>query len=261
MNLSSNCITHFTGSLSTIEKMLTGNLYGSYCREILNHNSEVTPIFVPMISFCDIPLKTYSNIGAPYGKYGIGFSKDWAIRNKLTPVLYIDKNSRLLDNFISAMNSSLTTVNIAGQLLRKDNDYSPITKNLIKSVEYLTYSLYHTKHYEDELIRGDFINSNYRFYDEREWRYIPEFDCAVCELNKTEIEYEEWRGESDVKPLLSQVHLTFAPEDIEVIVFDKNKEREKVIELIKKSELNFEHLSREVLMTKIQSFENIERIM
>lgn len=261
MNLSSSCITHFTGNIATVEKLLAGNIYGSYCRELLNSNNEVTPIFVPMISFCDIPIKTYSNIGAPYGKFGIGLSKEWAIKNKLTPVLYIDKNSRLLDNFITALKSSLTTVNIAGKILKENKKNAPITKNLTKSVEYLTYSLYHTKHYEDELKRGEYVDPNYRFYDEREWRYIPEFDCAVCELSKTEEEYQEWRNQSDEKPLLKEVHLTFSPEDIAIIIFENNNQREQIVELIKKSPMNFENFSKELLLTKIQSFEDIERII
>jgi len=68
MNLSSNCITHFTSKLANIEKMLSGHIYGSYCKETLNYQGNINQLYVPMISFCDVPIKTYSNIGAPYGK-------------------------------------------------------------------------------------------------------------------------------------------------------------------------------------------------
>jgi len=146
-------------------------------------------------------------------------------------------------------------------MLKQDPKNAPITENINKSISYITYSLYHMKHYEDELKRNEYENLNYRFYDEREWRYIPEFQSTICKLKKTEEEYQIWRSQSDIKPLIKEVHLAFNPGDIEIIIFEKNDEREKVVELIRNSDLSFSNKAKEILMTKIQSFENIEGII
>ena len=119
MNLSSNSITHYTNEFSKLTKLLDGVIHGSYCKEILRYKGEVIPRFIPMISFCDMPIKTYANVLSPYGKFGISLSKKWATENKLTPVLYIDKNSRLIDNLVTSMENSLTTLNIAKQILKQ----------------------------------------------------------------------------------------------------------------------------------------------
>ncbi|WP_428224595.1 abortive infection system antitoxin AbiGi family protein [Flavobacterium sp.] len=259
MNLSSNCITHYTNEFSKLTKLLDGVIYGSYCKEILRYNGEVIPRFIPMISFCDMPIKTYTNVSSPYGKFGISLTKKWATENKLTPVLYIDKNSRLIDNLVTSMKNSLTTLNIANQILKQNPKNIQITKNITKSLEYLSYSLMYTKHYEDELEREDFYNPNYRFYDEREWRYIPEFDCAVCELKQTEEEFITWRGNTKNKPILNQVKLNFKANDIENIIVENDENRNLLIEVIKKSKLDFTDTSKEILISKILTIKQIEQ--
>lgn len=259
MNLSSNCITHYTNKLSKLKNVLTGKIYGSYCKEVLKYRDEIIPRIVPMICFCDMPIKTYTNIGSPYGKFGISLSKEWATKNKLTPVLYIDKNSRLLENFVNSLTNSSTTLPIALIILKQNQKHFKLTESITKSMEYLSYSLMYTKHYEDELKRENFHEPNYRFYDEREWRYIPEFDCAVCELKKTEDEYNLWRGHSKDKPLLDEVKLDFKANDIENLIVENNSDRDKIIELIKTSHLDFENTSKEILLTKILTIEQIEQ--
>lgn len=259
MNLSSNCITHYTNEFSKLKNVLNGEIYGSYCKEVLKYRTETIPRIVPMISFCDMPIKTYANINSPYGKFGISLSKQWARKNKLTPVLYIDKSSRLLENYVNSLTNSLTTLQIADKILKQNQKNAQITKRITNSMEYLSYSLMYTKHYEDELKRENYYEPNYRFYDEREWRYIPEFNCAVCELKKTEEEYNLWRGDSKNKPLLDEVKLDFIASDIENLIVANDSDRDEMIELIKTSQLDFENTSKEILFTKILTLEHIEQ--
>ncbi|WP_459926285.1 abortive infection system antitoxin AbiGi family protein [Flavobacterium covae] len=260
MQNSADSIYHFTDNIETVKTILTDKFKGSYCKEVLNYNNELVPMYIPMISFCDTPLKTYSNLGAIYGKYGIGMSKNWAIKNKLNPVLYIDKNSLLLENFINALKGSLTTIEIASKVLKNNPNKqgASISKNMTNSVEYLTYSLYHTKHYQDNLPRLD--NKEYRFYDEREWRFIPEFQCAVCQLKKSEEEFNVWRKQSKKKPLLEEVSLEFDFLDIEHIVIEKNEDLIEIIETIKNIEdSKLKGHQKELLYAKIICFEKLER--
>lgn len=263
MSLSSSGIFHFTKSSENLLSILKGKFYGSRCKEILNHGGEKVPLYVPMISFCDMQLNQYIKMKTIYGRYGIGLSRAWAIKNKLNPVLYIDKTSNLIDNFIKALNASQTTVAVAGTILasNKTPEGILVTQNLNDSVSYLIYSLYHTKHYEDDLVRKEGTINNYRFYDEREWRYIPEFDCAVCQLKMTEAEYIAWRGPEDQpKPTLPEVELTFLAEDIEFILVKEDSEIGPMMaEIDKLDAAFFAGSARETLKTKIISFDRIEK--
>lgn len=190
MNNSSESIYHFTDDLEVIKSILKDQSFiGSYCKEDLRYKEEEISLYVPMISFCDIPIKTYSNLGAIYGKYGIGISKSCAIRHKLTPVLYIDKNSALLDNLIKSIRSAEVTTSFAQKFLemftgdiKMEGPAKQLAQTLNTSVEYNIYSLFHTKHYADTLVRKGVTYENYKFYDEREWRYVPDFYCEFVSL-------------------------------------------------------------------------------
>lgn len=260
MQLSSDCLYHFTNNVDSVKAILSDKFKGSYCKEVLNYNNELVKLFIPMISFCDIPLKSYSNLGAIYGKFGIGMSKQWAVANKLNPVLYIDKNSLLLETYIKAFYGSLTTVGISSQILTKNPNAqgAAIVKNLTNSIEFIVYALFYTKHYDDNLERLE--NKNYRFYDEREWRYIPEFQCAVCELKKTEEEYNAWRQQSVTKPLLEEVILNFTLADVEYIMVETRENAKDLIQFI--NELPEERLgdiAKEIIYTRIICYDDVQK--
>ncbi|HEX7458151.1 MAG TPA: abortive infection system antitoxin AbiGi family protein, partial [Ginsengibacter sp.] len=97
MNISSNSLFHFTDRIEVLVDILNDKFRGSYCREVLHYKEEAIPIYIPKISFCDIPLKTLSNYSI-YGKFGIGLRKEWGIKNRLNPVLYLEKNSLLAES-------------------------------------------------------------------------------------------------------------------------------------------------------------------
>lgn len=257
MQLSSSCLYHYTPSKDALLAILKDNFKGSYCREYLKYKDEVINAFIPMISFCDIPLKTYSNLGAIYGKYGLGMSRKWAVRNKLNPVFYIDNNAALLDVFIKSLKAAEGTTAIAQALSALTGNQSAVAgaHMLADSVEFLIYSLYHLKHYEGQIERLG--NKSYRFYDEREWRFLPEFKCAVCELKMTEDDYKKWRG-TGPKPLLSQVCMDFTFDDIDHIIVET---RQDVVDLV--GYLNslpatkFASLPKELMFTRILCYDDI----
>ena len=57
MNISSNSLFHFTNTINILKTILSDRFYGSYCNETLRDKAESIPLIIPMISFCDIPLK------------------------------------------------------------------------------------------------------------------------------------------------------------------------------------------------------------
>jgi hypothetical protein len=280
MNLSSNSLFHFTDSIENVKSILADKIYGSYCKETLHYKADAITLIIPMICFCDIPLKTISQY-TKYGRYGIGLKKGWGIKNQLNPVLYLEKSSRVADSLIKSLRCSLTTIAVNSpkidELMKKYHqveanqnmtaghkmlEYLRINLELKKysdmnaPMEHIIYSLYYTKHYADDLERNGEVTKGYRFYDEREWRYLPDFTCAVCELRRTEEEYNNWRGNSKQKPILKEVNLTFLFEEIDQIIVAEEKEVKEIREMIK-SIPNCSDPQKEELYSKILSFEKI----
>ncbi len=96
MPLSSNTLIHFTANKEALKGILADNFKLKYCKEVLNWGDKSPmELYVPMVSFCDIPLSQIKEHISRYGHYGIGLTREWAVANKLNPVLYIQPGSSL----------------------------------------------------------------------------------------------------------------------------------------------------------------------
>ena len=97
MPLSSNTIIHFTKTSEALKGILQTNFKIKYCQENIKLQEELH-YAAPMVSFCDIPLSQIKDHIGKYGAYGIGLTKEWAQKNKLNPVLYIQSDSFLSES-------------------------------------------------------------------------------------------------------------------------------------------------------------------
>lgn len=161
---------HFT-SRESLYRILDETFKVSYSREIVLGPTTTREFAVPMVSFCDLRLSELKNHIDNYGNYGMGLSKSWANRKGLNPVMYVNRSCQLADNFNNGLSG------IYNHLNRLDNptkieDLSKYYLNILKTYQYL-------KNYEGHLKRNNVVeDKNFRFADEREWRYVPK-------LNKT----------------------------------------------------------------------------
>ena len=90
---------HYTKDLNTLISILQNGFRGHYCREEFRYNQKIINIYVPMVSFCDIPLSHIPDI--TYGGFGIGMYSVWGNAQKLTPVCYFPKDIKCtLSSFI-----------------------------------------------------------------------------------------------------------------------------------------------------------------
>ncbi len=151
-----------------------------------------------------------------YGAYGIGLSKEWAERQKLNPFLYIEKNSRLSESYSTVYFDYV--VKSGKNLNQLDNK----EKSIVDILRYI-------KNYQNDLTRGGNIYKDYRFSDEREWRYVldynepPQFIHALNEhFNKAE-----------ANKLLANYRLEFDPNDIKYVIIENDNEISEFVDIFR----------------------------
>jgi Putative abortive phage resistance protein AbiGi, antitoxin len=238
MALSSNSIIHFTKTKENLMGILESNFKPHYCRETICLGDEVRKYLFPMVSFCDIPLSEIKNHINKYGSYGLGLTREWATKQGLNPVLYLDKESVLSKNLDYAFDKLID---------EKEGDF----ENLDKKEKCLYDVIRYVKNYEADLNRGGKINTNYRFSDEREWRYVPNYENDFDMAIGTEFSDDEENKEDveENKSKLSQLELYFEPNDIKYIVIKSDVEISEFLEILRKAK------------GKIYSYHDVERLM
>jgi hypothetical protein len=139
----------------------------------------------PMISFSDIPFSELSSHLYKYGGFSIGIKREWIIRNKFSPVCYFSSFSELLRNIIERL------VYYQTKLANRET----ISADEGRDYELIIRLLSYIKNYEGalKLKKKNKQYSNYRFSDEREWRFVPsiaELQNDVTNLILPETEYQ-----------------------------------------------------------------------
>jgi hypothetical protein len=242
MAISTNSIIHYTDTIDKLQSILKEGFSIKYCEETLEMEKGTKALAAhPMISFCDIPLSnSYKHFDA-YGRYGIGLSKQWANKLGINPVLYIDKDSSIgktLANFIKERRNSATNLT--------EKQRSDILR--IKCF---------AKNYSGRLKRKSVDIKDYRYYDEREWRLVPEktelrgasFSIKLSDYKKDKDKYNQ---------KIANLRFTFEASDISYIIVDKTAE---ILDVI--SNLRLAYSSKctaqelDILFSKICSTEQI----
>lgn len=218
MALSSNTLIHFTSTKDALKSILTESFKLKYCQEsVVLHGTKAT-VHIPMISFCDIPLSQIKNHIASYGHYGIGLSREWAVRNRLNPVLYVQGKSSLAQSYEDLLKHLLEEERKSAA----DKTARRIAKDIIRYI----------KNYEGPLQRGQTKVAKYRFSDEREWRYVPDRDA--CHMLYTAESFEE-KGKDAANGELASLRLDFDPDDIKYIVIKSDEEISEFVEHLRKA--------------------------
>lgn len=224
MNISSTSLFHFTSNIDTLKNILENDFFAQYSVEnFLNViTGDTNPNLekgIPMVCFCDIPLSQIAKHTKIYGSYALGLTKEWAFKNKINPIIYTYHKSDLADNIIEL------TMKLIKDKDEKDNLYY-----------YMSQLIQYIKPYKGTFKKGTKTFKNLRFYNEREWRFIPQLfneripvwlkksegrDLNPREINKDIIENK-----------YSRAKLKFEAQDIKHIIVKTEKEIPKVIKII-----------------------------
>lgn len=245
MASSTNSVIHYTDSIEKVRLILSEGFRVKYCVERINVQSP-TPgegvVYLhgafPMVCFCDIPLSEVKNHLASYGYYGIGLTKQWAASKGMNPVLYVDDKSRIGTSIMARFRAVPT--------LKTMKDWA---NDFLALASYL-------KNYEGPLQRGDVKHDRYRFYDEREWRYVPDIDQLgdSDQVVLTDTYLENKAKYNDALKL----NLSFEPEHVSYIIVHKTDEIPDIVRHLRNvfSE-KCTMAALEILLTKVISAEQI----
>lgn len=237
MAISSNTLFQFTSQRDTLEKILDSKfLWPRYCTEYFWKEYRFS---LPMMCLCDIPLSHTKNHIKHYGKFGIGFSKTWANKiNELATVLYTRPNSILYKEVLSVLKKRFS-----GELLSAGEIF------LLSRVKKYSGNTYCNPNGKRELVR------NVRFYDEREWRFVPK------QLSSNDIYVEK---NQDIKPIFgnndnTKGHPQFEYDDIRYLIVKDDTDRIELINYIDdRLRDKADKMERTLLKSKILTVKQIE---
>lgn len=242
MAISTNSIIHYTDHLDKLQSILKEGFGIKYCSEELEIENDMgSSAAHPMISFCDIPLSQSFKHFDAYGRYGIGLSKEWAYNMGINPVLYLEAKSSI----------SRTIGNLLDQRRKASTNLTKEQKGDILRIKCFS------KNYSGHLKRKNVDEKDYRFYDEREWRLVPEKDkLAGANFSVSLSIYKTDKEKYNDK--LKGLRFTFNPKDISYIIVNKTTEIPKIINLLR-SEYATKCTAQEldILFSKICSTQQI----
>lgn len=240
MAISTNSIIHYTNSYKALTGILEEGFRVKYCLEKLQLNEINSHAAHPMVSFCDIPLSDAKQHFDAYGKYGIGLSKAWAIRNGVNPVIYID-------------HSSLFAGSIQELIQERRKEDTNLSEQQRKEI--LRIKSY-AKNYSGPLRRKSINTKNYKFYDEREWRLVPNSNIignALFSVNASAYKNDKEKYNSKI----AHCRVTFSAKDISYIIVENTAEIPKIINFLRSAYKECSESDLYVLFSKICSTQQI----
>lgn len=252
--LSADTLFHFTDTREKLISILKYEFKPHYALENFKVTMKTegydlpnTESAIPMVSFCDIQLSMIHNHFKFYGSWGIGLKKEWGVIQGINPVLYLNKDA-LLKKHIT---------NMVFWILRGKGKSAP-QYAFDKWREFI----YYIKPYEGEQWRNGEYQDR-RFYDEREWRYIPDFSWLKnCNL-KEELIKEDFLNQKILKQsnnsiTASKIKVPFEPDDINYLIIENELERLPLIDSIWKDiKDKYDDDVKKILCSKIISSERI----
>ena len=219
-----NPLIHVCDSIDTINKIIENGFRFSYCKERICDANRYVELSYPLIAFSDLNWDIAIHILRTYGHSSIAMKKSWAEENKLTPVLYFERNAdltkTLIEGFDVIKNVSIQNLksSISGDLIGERHKYY---KQIIDIASY-------SKNYYGQLIRhGELKKQNYCFGCEREWRAVlRNVDIQPFILSADKID--------EANKIANNHFLTFEFDDIEYFVIEVVEEEKAIKEKLKK---------------------------
>lgn len=230
-----NHIFHYTDNFEVLLKIMKNGFSPSYCAERINN----VEYYIPMVSFCNIPLRDV-DLYVRYGKYGIGMSLEWALKNSISPVVYIHETTPFRNFHINLISSHFNRMfneifdnqNFENIENRVNNfDYSNYNKSLNEITEINISAIQFFKNWITY-----YKGTEIRTYQEREWRFIPKLENEKKLITENDNEFSLLKNKKfRKKPHLPEYAIELINiEDIRYILINNEIQREKVLNVLNK---------------------------
>nr|WP_315291167.1 abortive infection system antitoxin AbiGi family protein [Serratia proteamaculans] len=206
-------ITHFTNKFDTLLSIISSNSFLlRYCGEYFGDKNGrvVSNAAHPMVSFSGYDSQELPTRRISYGGYGISLHKEWALKNGITPVNYIDKNSPVALGLIALLRSR--------QLNRLPNHLRlPVIQLKCFTKHVYGYNSYWKR-------------DNYNFEYEKEWRYVP--TAAQIKNNLISINFSAYEKRKEIyNKKIENFRLEFSCKDIRCVYVQNEHERKKIMSI------------------------------
>ncbi|GIU02904.1 hypothetical protein TUM4249_40270 [Shewanella sp. KT0246] len=199
-----------------------------------------------MVCFCDIPLSRVDEHVDFYGSFGIGVTKEWAKSNGLSPVIYINENTKQHQAL-----KKLLEENLKGKQYYNGAD---VDINTIMT---------HIKPTEGNMfIDGQFIPKE--FYQENEWRYSVTGDYKALKIKPflTESVYGNVNAlESENSNAKEFYSLRVSPSDIKYLFVKSDSDIPDLVNFIQTELDHYPSADIKILLSRVTSLETISRDM
>ena len=268
---SASSLFHYTNCMGALESILQEGLFPNYCAETFSYNGKNETVGIPMVSFCDIPLMRIGGFSDRYGKYAIGLSKKWGLKNRINSVFYVANEDVVaglwfLRNYQRMLEDRLSKSGSDGHSITITLNEGPLPELVdfinhanAKSAATVFYAL--IKKYESEHMGKAQIN-----YIESEWRYVVSDGDGGINWLWGQDNYSAWRG-NGTKPeptkTLKDKRLRFSASDINHIIVENEADRDLIIGWIDSMKSigggnTFTDNDKKMLISKINSVEQID---
>lgn len=259
VGIAANTLFHFTDSMDSLIGILTNEFLPRYCLESVDlagglADDKHSGHAIPMVCFCDLPVSRLHEHLVFYGNYGIGLTKEWGKSKGISPVSYLYPGATFHNCF---KNLAMSIAKRFPKATVPNEPPHPIY-DYMELVSYI-------KPYEGRVFRkGRYYRK--RFYDEREWRYVPLLsrDARTAQfgleprLSRRDYLDDEKRYVAN-RRIGEAIQLGFEPNDIRYLFVAREEELVPLAESIEliKGRFNLEDVRR--LQTRIMSAENVSK--
>ena len=234
MVLSSRNLFHFTPKIEYLEDILQNGFWPRYCKEY-GWGNKFIDFVLPMVCFCDIPLSQISEHASFYRGYGIGVTPAWIRKHKsITPVQYIASGSNEY-NYINTLLTKLKNNRITSEECQKISIVKKVSGSAINKV-------------------GDVRRK--KFYNEREWRYLPT-EISLIESIRP-IEKNVTFDSSILSETTKSLRLCICSSDVSYIVIPSERLRSKTMDMLRNVYNNENSQLVDTLLSRIISLEQIK---
>lgn len=236
---------HFTKSLDVLQHILKSSFFPRFSLEDITWLGLSTAQYFayPMVCFCDIPLGRIDEHVGFYGNYGLGLSREWAIKSGLNPIFYLSRSSPLGASFLTAMRAAIE----ADKAKKKEEQ---ITEEMKIIMAYM-------KPLSGNMVIGDKPVLK-EFYLENEWRFVPRIKEEPLVLTKPQYDDEPKRDILN-DTLRKKAPLGFSSSDIRYIFVKVDADIPPLVDFMNSQLGHLSVTEMKILTTRINSLEHIEK--